>query len=139
MTTEINHFNDFLQTARFLPERQRLLFVFTAVELPADATPEQRQRFEQGQGGTLQPMMCVDKLPEELESFDGLLQESKQFELPGQPWQLLFSAALAGAPGQAPTDGEVDAALTRMVESIKTGQFGSYLPFNREGVPVELG
>ena len=46
MNSEINHFDDLLRTARFLPERQRLLFVFASVELPPDATAEQRARFE---------------------------------------------------------------------------------------------
>jgi hypothetical protein len=139
MKSEINHFDDLLRTARFLPERQRLLFVFASVELPQDATAEQRARFEQGDGGALVPMMCVDKLPDELGTFDDFLRESTQFELPGQPWRLVFSAALAGTPGEAPSDAAVDAALARMVESVKTGAFDAYLAFNREGVPVQLG
>ena len=33
----ISSFDDLLQAARLQPEPQRLLFVFAAVELPADA------------------------------------------------------------------------------------------------------
>ncbi|HQS32831.1 MAG TPA: ribonucleotide reductase subunit alpha, partial [Polaromonas sp.] len=75
----ISSFDDLLQAARAQPEPQRLLFVFAGVELPDDATPEQRQRFAAGQGGALVPLMCVDKRPDELASFGALMQESSQF------------------------------------------------------------
>ena len=78
--TEINSFDDLLRAARSHRERQRLLFVFAGTELPDEATPEQRERFAQGEGGVLVPLMCVDKLPEELESFDAMVRESQQFE-----------------------------------------------------------
>ncbi|MBS0506601.1 MAG: ribonucleotide reductase subunit alpha [Proteobacteria bacterium] len=139
MKTEINHFDDLLQAARAHRERQRLLFVFAGTELPGDATPDQRERFAQGEGGVLVPMMCVDRLPEELESFDALLRESLQFEPPGQPWRLVFTAALSGTPAKAPSEGDAELVLNRMVEAVKTGAFGAYLPFNRDGQPVRLG
>ena len=69
---DISSFDDLLQAARMQPEPQRLLFVFAAVELPDDATPAQRARFEAGQGGALVPLMCVDKTPQELASFEAL-------------------------------------------------------------------
>jgi len=137
--TEINHFDDLLRAARTHRERQRLLFVFAGTELPDDATPEQRERFAQGEGGALVPLMCVDKLPEELDSFDTLLREAQQFENPAQPWRLVFTAALSGTPSQAPTEDDADPVLRRMVETVKTGAISTYLPFNREGQPVRLG
>ena len=137
--TEIDSFDDLLQVARGRKEPQRLLFVFAGSELPDGATPEQRERFARGQGGALVPLMCVDKRPEELESFDALLRESQLFELPGQPWRLVFTAALSGTLSQAPSDDDVERVLRRMVEAVKTGALGAYLPFNREGQPVRLG
>lgn len=137
--TEINSFDDLLRAARSHRERQRLLFVFAGTELPDEATPEQRERFAQGEGGVLVPLMCVDKLPEELESFDALVRESQQFEQPGQPWRLVFTAALSGTAAHAPSDDDADKVLRRMVEAVKTGAFSAYLPFNRDGQPVRLG
>jgi len=132
----IAHFDDLLAAARQQPEPQRLLFVFAAAELPEGSTPEQAARFEAGQGGALAPLMCVDKAPEEVASFAVLAQESSQF---GQPWSLVFVAGLSGRGGRAPTEQEAEAPLQRMVEDIKRGALGSYLPFNAQGVPVRLG
>lgn len=139
VTTEINHFDDLLRAARSQPERQRLLLVFAGSELPEDATPAQRERFARGEGGALVPLMCVDKLPEELDSFAALVSESSQFDNPAQPWRLVFAAALSGTSARPPSEEDADPVLRRMVEAIKTGGFGAYLPFNREGQPVRLG
>ena len=136
---QIQHFDDLLRAARAQPEPQRLLMVFVGTELPEGASSEQRARFAQGEGGALVPLMCVDKLPEELESFDALVRESQQFGQPGQPWRLVFTAALSGTAAQAPSDDDADKVLRRMVEAVKTGAFSAYLPFNRDGQPVRLG
>ena len=114
MKTEINHFDDLLHAARAQRERQRLLLVFAGTELPEGATPGQRERFAQGDGGVLVPMMCLDRLPEELESFAALLRESRQFEPPGQPWRLVFTAALSGTPTRAPSEDDAERVLGRM-------------------------
>lgn len=136
---EINHFDDLLAAARAQSEPQRLLMVFVATELPDDADGAQRERFAQGQGGALVPLMCVDKTPEELDSFATLVRESQQFELPYQPWRLVFTAALSGTGGVAPTTEDAESPLERMVESVKLGMFGNLLPFDRQGNPVHFG
>lgn len=125
----IASFDDLLTAARQQPEPQRLLFVFVTAELPAGSTPEQAADFEAGQGGALVPLMCVDKTPEEVVSFTTLAEESRQF---GQPWALVFVAAL-------PDGRDAEAPLQRMVEDIKRGALGNYLPFNTRGEPVTLG
>jgi hypothetical protein len=134
MTIEI--FNDLLVTARAQPTPQRLLFVFVGVELPEDATPEQRAHFEAGHGGALVPLMCVDKTPQELESFATLKSEATQF---GQPWALVFAAALSGAGVSAPTSADADSPLQAMVEAIKRGDIEGYIPFDTHGHTVQLG
>ncbi|MCE1250485.1 MAG: ribonucleotide reductase subunit alpha [Comamonadaceae bacterium] len=136
---EIQHFDDLLAAARAQAQPQRLLMVFVATELPEDASAEQRARFAEGEGGALVPLMCVDKTPEELDSFATLLAESQQFELPYQPWRLVFTAALSGSNGQAPTSEDAESPLERMVESVKLGMFGNLLPFDRQGQPVHFG
>ena len=137
---DISSFDGLLQAARMQPEPQRLLFVFAAAELPDDATPAQRADFEAGHGGALVPRMCVDKAPHELGSFAALVRESTQFDQDGQGgWDMVFAAALPGTQHHAPTSADAEAPLQAMVEAIRAGQIGNFIPFNRQGEPVQLG
>jgi hypothetical protein len=131
----ISTFDDLLRSARNQSEPQRLLFVFATADLPDDATPEQRARFEVGQGGTLTPLMCVDKTPDELATFDALVAESREFE---RPWDIVFVAALSGSAGRGPTSAQAEAPLQRMVESIKSGSIGGFIPFDGRGESVQF-
>lgn len=132
----ISNFADLLHAARAEAEPQRLLFVFANAVLPDECTLEQRARFESGEGGALMPIMSVDKTPEELDTFASLVEESRQF---GPDWAVVFVASLSGRSGRAPTSKDTGHALKRMIESIKVGSFGSFLPFDREGQPVLFG
>ena len=135
----IASFDDLLVAARQQPEPQRLLFVFAGVELPDDATEAQRARFEQGQGGALVPLMCVDKTPQELPSFAALVAEAQQFTAPGHDWVMVFAAAMSGTLNQAPTSADAEGPLQRMVDAIKGGAIDGFIPFDRQGQPVRLG
>lgn len=131
----IASFDDLLRAAAEQREPQRLLFVFAAAGVDDDATPEQQARFKAGQGGTLTPLMCVDKLPGELASFDALLEESREFK---QPWDMVFVAAMPGSGGVSPTSQQAEAPLQRMIESIKSGSIGGFIPFDADGRPVQF-
>ena len=131
----ISNFDDLLRAAREQPEPQRLLFVFANAVLPDDSTPEQRARFAAGEGGALAPLMAVDKTPDELGTFAALVEESLLF---GPDWAVVFVASLPGRPGRPPTSQEADQPLQRMIESIKAGSFGSFIPFDRRGEPVSF-
>jgi len=131
----ISSFEDLLREAREQPEPQRLLFVFANAVLPDDSTPEQRAHFRAGEGGALAPLMCADKLPEELGTFAALAEESSRF---GSDWAIVFVASLPGRDGRAPTSKEADQPLERMVESIKAGSLAAFVPFDRAGRPVLL-
>lgn len=132
---EISSFDDLLQAARAQTVPQRLLFVFAGVELPDDATAVQRERFAAGQGGALVPLMCVDKRPDELASFATLAQESVQF---GHDWGIVFAAAMSGTLNHAPTSEDAEEPLQRMVECIKRGEHGTYIPFDSQGQTVQM-
>jgi hypothetical protein len=133
---DISGFDDLLMAARAQPEPQRLLFVFAGAELPDDATPEQRARFEQGAGGALVPLMCVDKAIEELTTFDALVIESHEM---GQAWQIVFAAALSGTGGRALASEDAKEPLKRMEDAIRRGAFDNYIPFDHHGQPVIFG
>lgn len=132
----ISSFDDLLRAAREQADAQRLLFVFARAGIPDDASAEQRERFQAGRGGTLSPLMCVDKLPHELTSFDALLEESRQL---GQPWDIVFVASLPGTGRRAPTSEQAQEPMQRMVASISSGAIGRYIPFDAYGQPVQFG
>ena len=130
---DISSFDDLLRAAQQQPEPQRLLFVFASADLPDHSTPEQRARFQAGQGGTLTLLMCVDKAPEELSTFAALVEESRQF---GHDWAVVFVASLSGHGGRAPSGDEAGKTLQRMIQSIKAGSVGTFIPFDRQGQPI---
>lgn len=132
----IHTFDDLIRVACSEPMPQRLLLVFAQAELPDDSTPEQRQRFEAGEGGTLAPIMCVDKAALELTSFQNLANEAAQL---GVKWQIMFAAAMQCAAGQLGADASVQQALERMVAQVKAGQIQAYVPFDCHGEAVVLG
>ncbi|MFD2190690.1 ribonucleotide reductase subunit alpha [Pistricoccus aurantiacus] len=121
---------DLLREARQQKEAQRLLFVFTRAELPDNPNDIQRERFERGEGGVLVPVLCVDKLPEELTDMAALLEESKRT---GIDWDIVFVAALAGHESFPPTSDDAEATLQRMVETIQQGSIEHFLAFDRRG------
>ena len=136
MSMELSTFDDLLLAARQQAEPQRLLMVFAGAELPDDATNEQRENFESGAGGTLVPLMSVDKDPAQLSGFATMVEESLAH---GRSWDLVFVGALGGKAGRAPTSGEADQALDRMIESVKSGAFGGLIAFDRSGEAVSIG
>ena len=125
-----SHFTQLLRAAVSQPQPPRLLFVFAGAELADDATAEQRARFERGEGGALVPIMCVDKAPDELGSFDALVAESRQL---GQPWQVVFVGGLGGANGLPPSAAQIDTALESMVESVRKGAIGRFAAYDSHG------
>jgi hypothetical protein len=131
----IASFDDLLNAARYQPLPQRLLFVFAGIELPEGSTPQQRVDFEAGHGGAMVPLMCVDKSPQELDSFAGLTAEADQF---GQAWGMVFAAGMSGTVGSPPTSADADLPLQRMVEAIKKGDIEGYMAFDQAGLPVKL-
>lgn len=132
---QISTFDDLLQAARQQTDAQRLLLVFAEASLPDNASPEQRAAFAAGYGGELAPTTCVDKTPDEIGSFAALVQEAAQFS---PNWVIVFVAGAAGIGPKAPTSKDVEAHLQGMVEAIKAGQLGNFIPFNRDGDAVNL-
>lgn len=132
---QLADFTDFLAAARTQPEAQRLLFVFAVAELPQAHTPGQARRFREGCGGALAPVMCVDKGLDELDDFAALAAESRAT---GQPWDMVFVAALAGGQGAAPPPADVDPGLRMMVDAVHRGAVERFLAFDPRGDAVRF-
>lgn len=131
----ISSYSDLIQAVETQAEPQRLLFVFCRAELPDDASAAERASFEKGEGGTLTPVVCVDKAPDEVADFQALVAESRQT---GQPWDMVFVAAMSGRGGMAPSSDEAQQPLTMMVESIRLGHLNNYLPLGQDGQAISL-
>ncbi|RUO42742.1 ribonucleotide reductase subunit alpha [Aliidiomarina taiwanensis] len=131
----LSSYDDFIKAAKTQDEPQRLLFVFTRIELPEEATEEQRARFKEGEGGNLDPVLCVDKLPDEVDCLEALIEESEQT---GLTWDVAFAASMSGMLGHAPTTEQAEQPLNMMVESIKGGTVANFLAFNREGELLQI-
>ena len=131
----ISSYEDLLNAANKQAEPQRMLFVFTSAELPDGHTKDQEEQFKARKGGTLTPVMCVDKLASERMGFASLVEESQQT---GKNWDIVFVACMSGQSGIAPSSQETEQPLKVMIQSIKDGNIGSFLAFNREGELIYL-
>lgn len=117
-------------------EPQRLLFVFLKTSLPEDCKGDEEARFRSNQGGTLEPVMCVDKVLEELGSFDALVKESEKIE---KNWQIVLVACLSGKNGNVPSSDEATQSLEKMVRAVESGEkLSNFLAFDRNGDPIQF-
>lgn len=132
----ITCFDDLVNVAKEQPDPQRLLFVFTTVEEPEEMNARNRQAYEQGVGGNLIPMACVDKTVDELAG--GFAQLSKEAYAVVPDWTLVFAAAIGGSQGHAPSSEEAQSFLDQMIEMIKVGRVAGLNAFNRDGEAMLL-
>ena len=132
----IGSYSDLIKATQTEQEPQRLLFVFCRAELPDDASAEERVAFEQGEGGALTPVICVDKTPAEASEFSSLVEESRST---GQSWDVVFVAAMSRRAGTPPSSDEAQQPMTMMVESIRLGHVSNYLPLDKSGNVISLG
>ena len=113
-----------------------MLFVFVETGPPDDWSADKAASFRAGSGGTLTPVVCVDKAVADISSFAGLAKES---ETTGQHWDIVLVACLAGSNGRAPSASEVDQGLETMIDAIKTGsKLWRFLAFDRRGDPLHI-
>ncbi|MBV1951724.1 MAG: hypothetical protein KUG64_05970 [Cycloclasticus sp.] len=132
----ITGYESLLAAARQQTEPQQLLFVFLQASLPEDSVDEEKDRFNAGQGGALDPVMCVDKALDELGSFSDLVEESVKM---GQDWQIVLVAGLSGENGVAPDPSKVESSLKMMVDSVQNGgDLSRFMSFDRDGEPVQF-
>lgn len=131
----ISSYESLLEAANKQAKPQRLLFVFTKAGLPDDHTRDQEKQFNARKGGTLTPVMCVDKLASERMGFASLVEESRQTEM---DWDIVFVACMDSQSGIAPNNGETEQPFKAMISSIQSGSIGNYLAFNRDGEMIRF-
>lgn len=122
----VDNFSDLLDMARAQADAQRLLMVFVSI----DETWDNQQN-----GGYLTPVMCVDKTPDEIGSFETLISESSHT---GQQWDIVFVAALSGKGSIVPSNEDANKPLDAMIAKINMGMVSGYLAFNKQGEILEM-
>jgi len=121
-------FNHLLTKTKEQPEPQRLLMLF--------ANAQVEKSTNENMNGSITPVMCVDKLPEELNSFSDLIEEADGIS---KDWNFIFFASLAGDKGQAPTTEEADPYLNKMTNDVASGaDLSRYVVFDRNENPIEM-
>lgn len=124
----IENFDDLLKYANEQKEAQRLLFLF----VKANTTKKSRKRDDKR--GTLDAVMCVDKLPEEIPSFAALVEEADSIS---KDWDMVFTSGLSGEVGKAPTTEDAEPYLNQMTNDLMSGQnISRYLVFDRNEQPI---
>jgi len=136
MNIKISSYETLLMAAQQQTEPQRFLFVFLQASLPSDSNEIEANSFRSGQGGALDPIMCVDKPLDELSSFEDLVKESQEME---QDWQIVLVAAMSGSNGMMPTAVEAEEPLKNMVRMVQSGgDLSNYMAFDKHGVITQF-
>lgn len=127
---EITNFKDLVEVAKNQTEPQRLLFLF------AKATAMKNAVQTLHHSGTIDPVMCVDKLPEEITSFAALVEEADSIST---KWDFVFISSMSGANGKAPTSRDADTHLSTMSNNLAYGRnIASYVVLDRMERPIIL-
>lgn len=129
-TELLSNFEELLQAARDQEEPQRLLLVFAQRKLGEHVSAKQREAFDRGEGGHIEPCLCVDKSPNEIASFAALCSESQKTEI---DWDIVFVSSLSGRGGIPPNSDEADQPLWFMLKAITEGQVAELAVFDRSG------
>lgn len=126
----ISMFQDLLDLAEEQPSPQRLLFLFAA------AHQSNKSRKKSDKKGTIEPTMVVDKLPNELTDFPGLVSEADSLN---KNWDFVFIASLSGENNTPPQSEDAEPFLKTMTNDVISGNnIHRYVVFDRSENPIEL-
>lgn len=124
----ISNFQELLNQAKQQEQPQRLLFLFAK----ADA----KKKKSKHKTGTITPLMCVDKLPEELLDFASFASEA---DAVSADWDMMMIAGLNGKNGVAPSTDEAEPYLNQMANNVSDGQdLSNYVIFDRNENPIVM-
>jgi hypothetical protein len=121
-------FNELLTMADSQDQPQRLLMMFARSERVKSKKKSKMSK------GTISPVMCVDKLPEELSTFDELVKEADSIS---KDWDMVFFASLSGEGQLTPSTDDAEHYLNQMVSDVSAGNsLDRYVIFDREQNPI---
>lgn len=125
-----NMFKELLQMARTQTEPQRMLLLFAKAD---EVTSKKKSKESKG---TISPVMCVDKLPEELSTFDALVQEADSVS---KDWDFMLIASLSGEGAITPSSEDAEPFLNQMTNDVASGNdLSRYVIFDRQQNPIVM-
>ena len=124
----MSNFSDLLKMTHEQQDAQRLLFLFASTDVSRQSTPQGASSPDNY--GTVEPRMCVDKLPADLGDYSTLITEADSID---KDWDLVFICGLSGEGDKAPSEDEAEPYLNKMTNDIKSGQdLSRYLVLDRK-------
>lgn len=119
----LSAFQDLITKANLEKQPQRLLFLFAK----ANSMMGEAKSYH---SGTIDPVMCVDKLPSELTSFSDFIEEADGIT---KEWDFILVSTFPGINGVAPTSADADPYLQSMSNSLANGaDLSQFLIWDRE-------
>ncbi|NHH88801.1 ribonucleotide reductase subunit alpha [Pseudoalteromonas sp. MB47] len=120
----MSKFQELLSMARYQPEQVKLLMLFTKANVENSHNDVNK--------GVIEPVMCVDKLPDELLDYETLCREADAIN---KEWDLVFITSIAASVEAS----LIDKSMKSMVSDVQTGQnTAMYVVLDREDNLVEL-
>ncbi|TMP29085.1 ribonucleotide reductase subunit alpha [Pseudoalteromonas rubra] len=120
----MSKFQELLTMSRYQPEPVKLLMLFTKANVESASNDVNK--------GFIEPVMCVDKLPNELSDYEALCKEA---DVINPDWDLVFLTSI-----NADVDSSIiDKSMKSMVSDVQTGKNTSmYVVLDRQDNLVEL-
>jgi hypothetical protein len=124
----ISTFAELLKEAAQQDQPQRMLFLFIKSEAKKNKNKHKT--------GTLTPLMCVDKLPEDIKDFASF---SKEADSISKDWDMMMIAGLNGENGKPPSEDDAEPYLNQMANNVSDGNdISNYVIFDRDEKPVVM-
>ena len=124
-----SNFKKMIDAAEAQEQPQRILIMLAKSEIEISDK-------EKGMSGTITPVICVDKTPDEVTSFEDFVKEADSIN---SDWDMMFIAGLSGENNEMPTPEDADPILNQMVNNLMSGQdLSRYLVLDRNDDPVDI-
>ena len=128
MSATQNNFGHFIRYANEKNQPQQLCMVFCRSSL-------QDEDYRPDRPITLKPLMCLDRSPRHLDSFEALCGDAT---LAGIEWDVLCMTAVLGQAGVMPTAINIHKRFDLMIGLISQGKTDKLVMFDRNGRQVIL-
>lgn len=124
-----SNFKKLIDAAKAQDQPQRLLIMLAKSTIETTNSDE-------AVSGTITPVTCVDKTPDEVSTFENFVIEADKVN---SDWDMLFIGGLAGKNNEMPTTEDADPFLNKMVDDLMSGNgLSRYLVLDRNDEIVDL-